>query len=94
MMEILQARINPTYMAHVMCQFISFNSRQFELLVQNVFSFIHTSLRNKFFDINGFSSRTPLPSPTNNNDEAFLKTCNNSPDRNRKTAKTQNALKK
>ena len=47
MLEILQARINPTYMAHVICQFISFNSRQFELLVQKVFSFMRTSLRNK-----------------------------------------------
>ena len=47
MLEILQPRIDPTYMADVICQFINFNSRQFELLVQKVFSCIRTSLRNK-----------------------------------------------
>ena len=53
MLEILQARVNPIYMAHVICQFISFNSRQFELLVQKVFSFIRTNLRNKTLSYQG-----------------------------------------
>lgn len=62
MLEILQARINPTYMAHVICQFISFNSRQFELLVQKVFSFMRTSLRNKTLSYQRLQLKNP-PSP-------------------------------
>ena len=81
MLEILQARINPTYKAHVICQFQfqtvrTTSSKSFlvythQLKKQN--SFISTALTQE-------PPSPPLPSPTNNNDEAFLKTYNNSPD--------------